>query len=173
MKYRLKDRELQKKLDDISNGDFSKSLDISTQRLIDVYHQDGLDFNLDTDRVFVEFGNSVKVCTQQKQFRACFEPGTIEARKEYNPKAWNRWPEVKPPNNVLMRIQSSAGDFMCAIWMDRDSVSEKEKEWINDTYDGMWYAAPNGKIDELYKEQWLDGTDSEILFRPWDEEEEE
>lgn len=173
MKYRLKDRQLQKKLDDISTGDFSKALDISTKRLIDVYQQDGLDFNLDTDRVFVEFGNDVKVCTQQKQFRACFEPGTIEARKEYNPKAWNRWPEVKPPNNVLMRIQSSAGDFMCAIWMDRDSVSEKEKEWINDTYDGMWYAAPNGKIDELYKEQWLNGTDSEILFRPWDDDEDE
>lgn len=80
MKYRLKDSELQKKLDEISNGDFSKALDISAQRLIDVYQQDGLDFNLNTDRVFVEFGNSVKVCTQQKQFRACFEPGTIEAR---------------------------------------------------------------------------------------------
>lgn len=82
MKFRLKDRELQKKLDDISNGDFSKALDISAQRLVDVYEQDGLDFNLDTDRVFVSFGSDVKACTQEKQFRACFEPGTIERWKD-------------------------------------------------------------------------------------------
>lgn len=69
-KFRLKDRELQKKLD------------ISAQRLVDVYEQDGLDFNLDTDRVFVSFGSDVKACTQEKQFRACFEPGTIERWKD-------------------------------------------------------------------------------------------
>lgn len=82
MKFRLKDRDLQRRLDEISGGDFSKSLDISAQRLIDVYEQDGLDFSLDTDRVFVSFGSAVKVCTQEKQFRACFEPGTIERWKD-------------------------------------------------------------------------------------------
>ena len=82
MKYRLKDRDLQRRLDDISNGDFSKALDISAQRLVEVYEQDGRDFNLDTDRVFVSFGSAVKACTQEKQFRACFEPGTIELWKD-------------------------------------------------------------------------------------------
>ena len=149
MKYRLKDRELQKKLDDISNGDFSEALDISTQRLIDVYKQDGLDFNLDTDRVFVDFGNDVKVCTQQKQFRACFEPGTIEARKEYNPKAWNNYPEVMPPTNVLMRVEIQ-------------ELGRPKPIKTSGTYDGSrWSFFAHGYCSPC-----------DIRFRPWDDEDE-
>ena len=48
MKYRLKDRDLQRRLDEISGGDFSKALEYPAQRLIDVYEQDGLDFSLET-----------------------------------------------------------------------------------------------------------------------------
>lgn len=33
MKYRLKDRELQKKLDEISNGDFSRELASNKKRI--------------------------------------------------------------------------------------------------------------------------------------------
>ena len=151
MKYRLKDRELQKKLDDISDGAFSKALDISTQRLIDVYKQDGLDFNLDTDRVFVDFGNDVKVCTQQKQFRACFEPGTIEARKEYNPKAWNRFPDVTPPEGVLMRVEMSNGGKACALF--------------HHFSDGASWCHPDGGcLPKAY-------SDCVTRFRPWDDEE--
>lgn len=34
MKYRLKDRELQRKLDEISDGDFSKQLALNHKRII-------------------------------------------------------------------------------------------------------------------------------------------
>lgn len=161
MKYRLKDRELQKRLDDISNGDFSKALEISTQRLIDVYEQDGLAFNLDTDRVFVEFGNNVEVCTQQKQFRACFEPGTIESCKQYDPKKWNEWAEVEPPKDVVMRVE---------IWTK-----------------GMCLGTPEPRLPALVGRTagYFDGralvltphidTDEDEIFvryRPWDDEEE-
>lgn len=152
MKYRLKARELQKKLDDISNGAFSKALNISVQRLIDVYQQDGLDFNLDTDRVFVDFGNDVKLCTQKRQFRACFEPDTIEQYEEYNPKAWNKYPEVEPPEGVWMRcvmtdihhnnrIVRVGAKFSAGAWRDHEGVAFE----------------PRFRVDK---------------FRPWDEDEE-
>lgn len=153
MIYRLKDRELQRKLDDMSNGDFSKALDISAQRLIDVYQQDGLDFNLDTDRVFVDFGNDVKVCTQQKQFRACFEPGTIEERKEYNPKAWNKFPDVEPPEDILMRVERSDGYKTCAYFKHFEDGSN----WMQTNNLCM----PKNRSDLIDR------------FRPWDDEDEE
>lgn len=153
MKYRLKDGQLQKKLDGISNGDFSKALDISVQRLIDVYKQNGLDFYLGTNRVFVEFGKAVKMCTQKRQFIACFEPSTIEQYEEYNPKTWNKFPEVEPPEDVWMRcvmtdnhhndrIVRVGAKFSAGAWRDHEGVAFE----------------PRFRVDK---------------FKPWDEEDEE
>ena len=160
MKYRLKDRDFQRRLDEISGGDFSKALDISAQRLIDVYEQDGLAFSLDTDRVFVSFGSAVKACTQEKQFRACFEPGTIEPCKQYDPKKWNEWAEVDPPKDVVMRVE---------IWTKGKRLGTPEPRLpalvgrAAGYFDGRaWILSPHLVTDE---------DEFFVRYRPWDDEE--
>lgn len=78
MKYRLKDHELQAMLDDISGGDFSESLNIAVKDEIVFFKHEDIEFDLDIDRLAVEFGIGVDSYSQSKQFKAVFEPGTVE-----------------------------------------------------------------------------------------------
>ena len=60
----------------------------------------------------------------------------IELFWEYNPDDWNIYPEVKPPEGVLMRVEGMNGDcifrfsavFKEGIWCSEDEVPEKVKE---------------------------------------------
>lgn len=93
MKYRLKDRGLQKKLDEISNGDFSRELASNKKR------------------IFAEL-NFLKQMTlwfrkSEGPFHALvITPGMVEEVCEYDPNKWNRFPEVEPPEGVWMRCET-------------------------------------------------------------------
>lgn len=98
MKYRLKDRALQEKLDAISDGDFSKQL------------QDAYTSQVFLDCLCVNFGGEVEQIEMvgglyPGRLLARFHTSEIEEVHEYDPKRWNEWPNKEPPRNKLMRVE--------------------------------------------------------------------
>lgn len=135
-KYRLKDAALQKKLDEISDGDFT-----------DVLNANDLEFDEDgmTD---IAFGSSI----HGKTFIA--EKFSVTLLKDeiifqYDPEAWNSFPEVTPPEGVLMRVEFVYNGILrrnCAIFEN-----------------GAWHITAEGKAD--YDHLTLDDVKR---FRPWE-----
>lgn len=80
-KYRLKDQELQKKLDEISGGSFTESLEIIKKPSCIVFQ--------------ARNGGPAMSVNLMKQ--------DIEQFLEYNPNDWNVFPDVTPPEGVMMR----------------------------------------------------------------------
>lgn len=93
MKYRLKDRALQKKLDEISGGDFSPRL------------QDVWSTNEGRSVATFDFGDYPRDDSIWRKFTATICEDEIEAIPEYDPTRWNVWPDVEPPCDVLLRIE--------------------------------------------------------------------
>ena len=89
MKYRLKDQELQRKLDELSDGDFSRKL--QTYRF---------DYGLSN---FVQFGESAPF--DATKFRVFISNEDVEAVPEYDPHAWNDFPKVMPPEKGTYRVE--------------------------------------------------------------------
>lgn len=91
MKYRLKDHELQRKLDEISDGDFSARLHKERELIKDSFQKE--------PRLHVLwFGEG-------SQFSAALYADMLEEVREYDPHKWNEYPEVTPPEDVWMRVE--------------------------------------------------------------------
>ena len=91
MKYRLKDRELQRKLDELSDGDFSARLHKERELIKDSFKKE--------PRLHVLwFGEG-------SQFSAALYADMLEEVREYDPHKWNNYPEVEPPEGVWMRVE--------------------------------------------------------------------
>lgn len=102
MRYALKDKNLQKMMDDISRGEFSKRLD------------EGAKLNGITGVFEVRFN----ICGVY-----------VEERQEYNPHGWNNFPAVKPPEGEFMRLEFDDGlltggryDDKYLVWRDSHGV---------------------------------------------------
>ena len=136
MKYRLKDRELQKKLDEISDGDFSARLHKERELIKDSFKKE--------PRLHVLwFGEG-------SQFSAALYADMLEEVREYDPHKWNEYPEVTPPEGVLMRVECRDGRKACA----------KYRLFIEG---GSWCDVNGGAWPEAYSQ-------SVARFRSWDEE---
>ena len=154
MKYRLKDKELQKKLDNISGGDFSVQLQKVSDDILSSLTGPG-----------VHFGGLARVIDDRfrnlaPRFTFRFHKDEVEEVPEFNSHQWNLYPEVLPPQGAMMRIKY------------HDATSEDRKvergfaifdcgQWVNDS---GYPKFPNNP--QNYR----------IWFRPWigpDEEGEE
>lgn len=107
-KYRLKDQELQKKLDEISDGEFSKNLHKFDENHFASYWGKTIFFTINEDDDGEELEESKHI--REPQFGVWFNIGEIEEVPEYDPNAWNSFPEVTPPEDVLMRVETVVGD---------------------------------------------------------------
>ena len=101
MKYRLKDQELQKKLDEISGGSFTEYLE-SVKKPSCI--------------VFLARNNGPAMSVMLT--RTDIEPFT-----KYNPNDWNSFPEVTPPEGVPMRVEVEYESFsniykLCATFKE-------------------------------------------------------
>ena len=139
MKYRLKDRELQKKLEGIF-GNFYEELNAECKRTMRTGNVNVamplpyLKENGERNSSYVSF---------------YFVRSDIEAYEEYNPKAWNKFPEVEPPEDVLMRIEGNDGGRMCALFHHFSN--------------GDSWCHPDGScLPKFY-------SDCVTRFRPWDD----
>ena len=124
MKYRLKDQMLQKKLDEISGGDFSKTLD-------------DLDFLVLRSKpgeakggISISFGPIGPA--ERCRFKANFSFEELEEVPEYDPHGWNEWPKVTPPEGVLMRVEfiwndgspgRCCGKLWNGVWVNSDDLN--------------------------------------------------
>ena len=89
MTWKLRDRALHKKLDEATDGEFSKKL-IETVNL-------GF-----TDVTFVLGGS---------KFSMHLVGDDIEDVPGYNPLNWNEYPAVEPPKGVYMRVEGRVGSY--------------------------------------------------------------
>ena len=137
MKYRLKDRELQKKLDEISKGDFSDALEVCSAAVASALKRG--------KPTTIWFG-------VQPQLSLEIASDMLEEVREYDPHGWNSFPEVEPPEGVLMRVECRDGRKACA----------KYRLFIEG---GSWCDVNGGAWPEAYSQ-------SVARFRPWDEDDE-
>ncbi len=135
MKYRLKDRELQRKLDEISKGDFSDALEVCSAAVASALKRG--------KPTTIWFG-------VQPQLSLEIASDMLEEVAEYDPHGWNDFPEVEPPEGVLMRVECRDGRKACA----------KYRLFIEG---GSWCDVNGGAWPEAYSQ-------SVARFRSWDEE---
>lgn len=134
MTFRLKDKNLQVQLDALSDGDFSK-------RLQHANHDDGM--------IFVEFGEKLESPGfNLHRFNLAFFDDEVEEIHRYNPHGWNAFPEVEPPEGVLMRVECNQMKT-CLVFEN-----------------GKW-RYPSGESFENYEFAF-----PVKRFRPWDEDDE-
>lgn len=134
MTFRLKDKNLQVQLDALSDGDFSK-------RLQHASHDDGM--------IFVEFGEKLESPGfDLHRFNLAFFDDEVKEIHRYNPHGWNAFPEVEPPEGVLMRVECNQMKT-CLVFEN-----------------GKW-RYPSGESFENYEFAF-----PVKRFRPWDEDDE-
>ena len=91
MKSRLKSKYIQKRLDEISGGDFTLRLQESVSDVAPC--------------VVVSFGQWPGE-EKRLRFMAAFDHKEVEAIPAlYDPTVWNEWPNAVPPSGVLMRVE--------------------------------------------------------------------
>ena len=130
MRFRLKDRELQKKLDEISNGGLSRMLGRLPYYTTQSSEPDFLHFSKNP-HLMLEVTSDM-----------------LESLREYNPHGWNSFPEVEPPEGVLMRVECNQMKT-CLVFEN-----------------GKW-RYPSGESCENYEFAF-----PVKRFRPWDEDDE-
>lgn len=127
MTIRLKDKELQKKLDELTAGDFSKKLNSELQTL-----------NLSIEpqlKYRVCFGDPPDFLVNR--FSAVFRADEIEEREAFKLDGWNHWPETEPPELELMQIV-------------KDGREDNECDFLF-FLNGNWYYAMGCSCLELSK----------------------
>ena len=107
-KYRLKDAALQKKLDEISDGDFSRQIEGNLQNI-----KSRGTTNADYRLFFGELSGRYEIVNR---FSMLLYEHEIEVFEEYNPNDWNNFPEVTPPDGVLMRVETEGGRKFCGYY---------------------------------------------------------
>lgn len=140
IKYRLKDDELQKKLDEITDGDFSKQLASAKATTINRGEQ----FFIDAGAFAGWKHGRIRLFLSNKE---------IEEFEEYNPDDWNNFPAVTPPENIKMRVEvifsnPQPGELMaysgCAIFNGSYFVDSNTQKGI--------------RVNDL----------DDVRFRPWE-----
>lgn len=145
--YRLKDRDLQRKLDEISSGVFSKRLN-------------------DTADVWANNPNIVSIAWEtglgkQTLFKVWIPRSDIEEIPQYDPTKWNLWPGVEPPQDVPLRIEVREPD------QDLDTPEPrfgKIRKKACACFDGNdWFHWPGRSFSSYISI----GKGDVVRFRPW------
>ena len=150
MMWRLKDRELQRKLDAISGGDFSKQIG-----------------RFDADQNSMRHGLTIRIAfgptgghgfqnSDGKFAKYCvtLDASEIEPVPQYDPHAWNPWPGVEPPNDTqYFRVEFDVqSDGECVHRGERWMWEASRRRWVDDTGAKVY-------TEELAR----------VRYRPWDD----
>lgn len=139
-KYRLKDIELQKKLDELfGHQRFSEELNAECRRT-------GCRGNIN---MCLSFDPAVNIARDRCSYVTFyFMREEIDCFKEYDPCQWNNFPDVEPPEGVWMRVEwrdgavvrrdvaryVALGDTNEFVWVNRGVICDVERfrPWLND-----------------------------------------
>lgn len=142
--YRLKDRALQEKLDELTDGDFSKGL-------AETMNED----QSSLPHISVDCGKWINPQAHERfalfRFRIFLGKDEIEAIPVYDPKAWNEYPAVEPPEGVWMRL---------------------EVEFCGKKYGHKARFSSGSWRDDWNVFAWEKPLQRTVRFRPWDDDEE-
>lgn len=129
------------------------------------------------------------VCVQLNHGGGVLWDGGVNIKKSaictkevYDPRAWNNYPEVTPPEGVVMRLEITEAPFdkgleghkACATWLVRtfEILDDDRKTKINTT-EGRWYIVwRDSEPDEMLETYGFTPEEKifKARFRPWDEE---
>lgn len=138
MTWHLKDRELEKKLEEFTGGEFVKSLNFAIENN-----------EIDSEfRVYVNFNRKV-FNDDNSENCLCFLTRELEEIHEYNPNAWNEYPDVTPPFDKDMRVELDDGLRYCARY--------------HKFSDGCFWVSTNGTCFPNYLNYKV------VRFRPWED----
>lgn len=155
--YRLKDRELQKKLDELTDGDFSKGL-------AETMNED----QSSLPHISVDCGKWINPQAHERfslfRFRIFLGKDEIEVVPVYDPKAWNEYPAVEPPEGVWMRFE-----YKCV----NDDLKDIEPCCNDDEPIGVRLIYRNGEWRNSRNSPLCTNIIREVRFRPWDDDETE
>lgn len=132
MTWHLKDRELERKLNKFSDGRFSRILNKHTGPN-------------ESDCIILELEKNNNI-----ELSVYIRPEAIEEIPDYNPKTWNKFPQVWPPENVRMRVEF------------------KYKNKPEETYHACFYFF-SGKWYWDTCNYSIDPSIGNIRFRPWED----
>lgn len=145
MTWHLKDRELEKKLIEICPN-FLECIDFAIQTK-----------EKDADYIYLEFDRERENVTLGFNY-LYFWDDELEDILEYNPKDWNDYPKVIPPENVVMR---------CEIYTERyDTYTPEPKGGeLVDRTSGVWngHGWDFNSLNYVVPDNWT------IRFRPWED----
>lgn len=159
MTWHLKDRTLESVLEKYSDGNFVKALNFAIER-------DWIDA---ANVVTVEFER--KILLRGYTNDLSFRTDELEEVAEYNPNAWNNYPEVTPPKRVLMRIEykDSKGNLVreCAMFVDVVGAP-LPSYWMT----AQWNAKEDEIVEDAYRidsNNYLIEDGMKLRFRPWED----
>lgn len=138
MKYRLKDRELQKKLDEISKGDLSDALEVCSAAVASALKRG--------KPTTIWFGVQPLLSLE-------ITSDMLEEVREYDPHKWNDFPEVEPPEDVWMRVERCVDG--------RTYHFAARYVPVGDSEDYEWLSEANLSIDVDRFRPWDDPEDEE------------
>lgn len=135
MAWHLKDRELEKKLEEFTGGDFVNSLNREIER-----------DNIDSEFfVWVAFGRKLSG-DDNKENCLLFRTDEFEEVPEYNPNGWNEFPAVTPPDSRVCQLTVSHSldepikyfaafyDFRAKTWRVQDSGRQIDTKVLKDGF---------------------------------------
>lgn len=138
--YQLKNKELQAKLEDLTGGKFIEALNNWIE-----YYKDR-----ELEGITVHFSDK---WTNFNRYTLYLDDDDVEL--PYNPKAWNNFPEVTPPQGVMMRVELSCKDvhdrLYGAYW------NPEANSWV----------FADGECMSEYENKCV------VRFRPWGDPDEE
>ena len=146
MTWHLKDRELEKKLEEFTGGNFVNSLN-------QVIESDGIDSEF---VVWVGFGRKL-LGDDDSDNCLLFRTDELEEVCEYNPHGWNDSRKVKPPRNVLFRANIHRKGFAGEEWVKHRCILHDSYAWKEVDNFKPW-----GGIIKLDFDEWIE-------FRPWED----
>lgn len=147
MKFRLKDQELQKKLDEISGGDFTKKLEEQSDKMAEEFKRYTYVFAFR-----IQFGEK---CIVSERFSFLVRCTEVERINEYDPNSWNKWSEVTPPEGIPLRVKI---------------FHAKDKELKNPIYRLCgFYHKDTDEIIYPSANMYENDQIGEILFMPWED----
>ena len=136
IRYELKDKEKQAAFEKVLPG-FDRALQAACKNEID----DEFSY------VCVRLSRGGILCDEEVSIKKT----AIRVKNTYDPRAWNKFPEVTPPEGVWMQVETwnAHGATVRGVFMYTGGAWRRSK-----------YTAPNDEIKTA-------------RFRPWDEEDEE